>query len=70
MGTAFPYLFWPLERRSHGYFEGNVQILCVRRALQMSLTTDYPTIPTLSHTYFKLKHRAAYDNQSKKQKET
>ena len=46
---SFPYLFWPPERRSHGYFEGNVQILCVRRAVQV--TTVYPTIPTLSQTY-------------------
>jgi hypothetical protein len=56
MGTAFPYLFRPPERRSHGYFEGNVQIPRVRPAMQvMSLTTDYPTIPTISQTYFKLK---------------
>ena len=57
MGTtgnsAFPYLFWPPERRSHYYFEGNVEILCVRREVQV--TTVYPTIPTLSQDVFKLK---------------
>jgi hypothetical protein len=49
LGTAFPYLFWPPERRSHCYFEGNVEILCVRREVQV--TTVYPTIPTLSQAY-------------------
>jgi hypothetical protein len=54
--TAFPHLIRPPERRSHGYFEGNMQILRVCRAMQVvSLTTDYPTIPILSQMYFKLK---------------
>jgi hypothetical protein len=52
LGTAFPYLFRPPERRSHGYFEGNMQILYVRRAMQVtSLTTDCYTILTLSQMY-------------------